>query len=392
MLFLLNIVWALGYAWLVHLNWYRYNPSRRADDYYLLRGAVRLNNLFHLRSTVSPFVDPFPNPGSQIGVELVVAISVLGVAILLLLAFRLINRTSTYRVLLNPVAGFTALLAMPVCYFGEFLLTGKATWHDPLVLPFAMEILCICVLYYIHRKRPFSLLTIGVLFLLYCIPLALVMWPDFGIVIYRMIVFRILIFTFPLSAIIWFLYEREQRTPGQTSVPKAHTPKWTILASVISLAFLLVIWLPSRSHPLSQTQDLNSLRIEMARGSCYGPCPVYAIVLHGNGLVEYNGKQFVRVKGAQTTTISKDQLMQVLNELDRVQFFALEDRAFLSCFDVPSIKISIFIDGKAKSVFAQGCMFHSNGPQDQFYQAAKKIDSIVNTDQWIKCKSYWECR
>ncbi len=128
------------------------------------------------------------------------------------------------------------------------------------------------------------------------------------------------------------------------------------------------------------------------RGPCYGSCPSYSLTLHGDGLIEYRGTRFVRVKETQTARISAEQLMQVLRDLDRMDFFAVEDRAFQWCFDSASTSISVSVDGRQKRVTTDDCAVGAKGgPKATFLQIADEIDTIVGSKQWVQCNG-WSCR
>jgi hypothetical protein len=92
----------------------------------------------------------------------------------------------------------------------------------------------------------------------------------------------------------------------------------------------------------------------MSRGPCRGRCPVYTIAIHGNGLVQYAGERFVKDRGPETSPISREQIIAVLQSLDRAHFLTLDDRAFAWCFDTPSVGILVSADGSFKRVVSDG--------------------------------------
>jgi Domain of unknown function (DUF6438) len=125
----------------------------------------------------------------------------------------------------------------------------------------------------------------------------------------------------------------------------------------------------------------------MSRGPCFGSCPIYSLTLQGDGLVEYRGIRFVRVKEKQSTRIGSEQLMQVLRDLDRMHFFTVEDRAFQWGFDSPSVSISVSVDGRQKRVTTDGVYVvgWNGGPKARILQIADEIDTIAGSKQWVQC-------
>lgn len=113
---------------------------------------------------------------------------------------------------------------------------------------------------------------------------------------------------------------------------------------------------------------------------------MYTITIRGNGLVEYLGERNVRVLGPQTGTVSREQIMHVLQTLDRAHFLALEDRAFSWCFDTGSVAVSVSEDGKTKRVVSDDwCSGAESGMQSNFVKSTAEIDAVVGSDRWVKC-------
>jgi len=53
-------------------------------------------------------------------------------------------------------------------------------------------------------------------------------------------------------------------------------------------------------------QNLTNVKIELERTACLGTCPIFIIILYGNGTIIYEEKQFVKTEGIQTYRISKN--------------------------------------------------------------------------------------
>jgi hypothetical protein len=102
--------------------------------------------------------------------------------------------------------------------------------------------------------------------------------------------------------------------------------------------------------------------------------------------VEYAGKNFVRIGGPETTTIGASQFASILQELDNVHFFSLDDQAFERCKDTAKVTVSVSIDGKTKSVTSDSyCVGSKSGPQAQLVALTQRIDAMVGSDRWVSC-------
>jgi hypothetical protein len=136
---------------------------------------------------------------------------------------------------------------------------------------------------------------------------------------------------------------------------------------------------------LANPRNMDSLTIELSRGPCFGMCPSYTITIHGNGQVEYAGGRFAN-PDPKTGAVNREQIVEVLQHLDRIHFFTLEDRAFVWCFDAPSVAVSVSVDGKTKRIVSDAsCVGTKSGPQAEFVRTASEIDGIVGSDQWVRC-------
>jgi hypothetical protein len=123
----------------------------------------------------------------------------------------------------------------------------------------------------------------------------------------------------------------------------------------------------------------------MMRSNCFGRCPVYDLLID-HGQIQYLGKRNVGRIGKETSTLSSDQIAQLLQEVDRIHFFELEDRAFEHCADAPEVTIAISMGSRhrivSSSTFCTGAVA---GPQANFVDLTRKIDQIVGSDRWTRC-------
>jgi hypothetical protein len=197
---------------------------------------------------------------------------------------------------------------------------------------------------------------------------------------------HLLLWLLPSTGAILLLYSKPEVRAQAAPVGGIGLGKWTIIPAALGLAALLTIWLPRRSYSLIQPKEMGSALVELSRGPCYGSCPAYTVKIHGDGEVEYIGKRFVKVSGTQTGMVSGEAFARILQRLNQVHFFVLEDRAFSWCFDAPSVSVTVSVDGKAKTVTSDaGCSGAKAGVQDQFVRAANDIDKIIGCDRWVLC-------
>jgi hypothetical protein len=300
--------------------------------YAFFRGAVRINDLLHIRSSYS-FFGPLPNPGSQVGSELMFVLSVLCLATPLFATLRLFSRARLSQLILGPFAGILALFAAPFFY-----LYGNSYRFHLALIPF------------------YDLYSPWLLFLTY--PLSLF-----------------------LSLLFWKASPDSQPTRIDTWLSRS-----LFASSGASLLLLAALWLPGQGYGLVRANHPEQLTIRMSRERCYGSCPVYSVIVHGDGRVEYVGEESVQDRGPHEEALSKEQLQAILQKFDNVNFFALEDRAFAWGSDTPRVRISISVAGRTKEVSSDAYFTGAkSGAQDLFVQAAAELDNVVGTSRWVKC-------
>lgn len=301
--------------------------------YRYFRGGVRINNFFHLKSSNSAY-GPIPNPGSQVGLEFMYLLSVLCLAILLLTAVRFVRSPRFSRLILNAFTGILGLFAAPFLY-----LYAHPFGFDWAPVPF-----------------------------------------------YELLAPRFLLLTLPCSIVLWLLYLKANCEERLTASRRGRFHMLLLASASASLLILLALWLPAPGKSLVHAQHPESLSIEMSRTHCQLGCPIYTISVHGDGNVEYVGKEYVRDRGPRAETLGKEQLQALLQKFDDAGFFSLEDRAFAWGFHTPRVRVSISVDDRKKEVTGDTYYVGAkSGPQDLFVQAAAELDKVTNSERWVKC-------
>ena len=153
---------------------------------------------------------------------------------------------------------------------------------------------------------------------------------------------------------------------------------WPV-AAIIVLAISLAGCARSQTP---QPSDIKDVVITLERTVCFGACPDYTLTIQGDGTVTYEGRQFVRIEGTRTATISEAKISQLLSEFEKVDYFSLNNSyEKLEATDMPSAITSLTINGKTKTVRH----YHGDfSAPEKLTELENKIDEIVNSDQWIK--------
>jgi hypothetical protein len=136
--------------------------------------------------------------------------------------------------------------------------------------------------------------------------------------------------------------------------------------------------------------------ITLERGACFGSCPIYKLTINGDGLVVFEGKDFVKQKGRAEARISRDQVKELTEAFYKIYYFSLQDRYATrkdGCpavwTDNPTVVTSFKSNGKSKAISHYlGCR-EVSGDRTGAYPATlstleDKIDKIAGTDRWIK--------
>jgi Domain of unknown function (DUF6438) len=150
---------------------------------------------------------------------------------------------------------------------------------------------------------------------------------------------------------------------------------------------------PSQGYLRNDDQDLSSLSdadlktvvIQFERTVCFGTCPAYTVTVHGDGNVQYVGKDHVKVKGAKEETIDAAIIKNLMSEFARAKFLSLpedyteEKCKCRRCTDMPSAITEISVRGTKHRVnhyYGCGC-----APKALF-DLESAIDKAVRVEQW----------
>ncbi len=151
---------------------------------------------------------------------------------------------------------------------------------------------------------------------------------------------------------------------------------------------------PCPAQPLSSDYTpkvAHAFEIRLVRGECFGRCPIYEVVIRGNGSVEYVGAKHVVVTGGATTSISPEFAKALIDRFQEINFWKLRDRYDTQASDIPAIAISLSMDGRTKKVVNRWPGFREELRQLPDLQShlaldalARAIDIAADSEQWVR--------
>jgi hypothetical protein len=97
-------------------------------------------------------------------------------------------------------------------------------------------------------------------------------------------------------------------------------------------------------------QEGERVQISLERTPCFGRCADYVVTLDGDGTVHYTGRQFVRVRGAQTWKVDAAAVHALAREMDTAGFFGWKDAYTSMVTDLPTTYTTLTIGSRTKKI------------------------------------------
>jgi Domain of unknown function (DUF6438) len=138
---------------------------------------------------------------------------------------------------------------------------------------------------------------------------------------------------------------------------------------------------PATDHQVDQgePEPPRGARISLTRTSCLGACPDYTLTIRPDGRVVFVGRAFVATVGRASGRIDRGQVGQMLERLERLDFFQLED--CVDRVDVPQLIVEVDDGTRAHRVaILAGCAGH--GVAD-LVAAANDFEDAAGSRVWI---------
>ena len=151
-----------------------------------------------------------------------------------------------------------------------------------------------------------------------------------------------------------------------------------MLPELKAIVPILAIATVTARSPVHQSSVPPDTLIKLERTQCFGTCPVYSVTIDAEGNVSYEGKQYVRVEGPQTSRSSVEAVAAILAAAERLGFFELRDRYRAPITDLPTTFVTIRSGGRTKRVEDY------YGAPEGLRKLEAQIDAVANTRQWIR--------
>ena len=119
--------------------------------------------------------------------------------------------------------------------------------------------------------------------------------------------------------------------------------------------------------PLSIPVNLTDVEIKLEKTACFGPCPIYSVIIYGDGTVIYDGIKFVDNIGKSTHQIPKEHVDDLVELIYDLNYFSLKDRYAANWTDDSTVITSVKINHEQKTVTNYGHF----GP-DRLHEIEKK--------------------
>ena len=144
-------------------------------------------------------------------------------------------------------------------------------------------------------------------------------------------------------------------------------------------------WLDRR--PLARTpfppiKDWNSLHVALERTGCFGTCPDYKVRIVGDGSVEYEGREFVALRGRHRARLARESIEKLFDQFRRADFFWLHDNYAAMMTDASSKTLEISYDGNRKRV--RDYIGLQVGMPDAVTNLEYAVDDAADTERWTR--------
>lgn len=139
---------------------------------------------------------------------------------------------------------------------------------------------------------------------------------------------------------------------------------------------------PSRAGAtFPRPAEPSGFSMQLSRSGCYGTCPSYSVVIHGDGKVEFHGKHYVAIPGDYQARITPEAASQLLERFRAAGFFELKDTYRAGVTDNPTYCLELVIGAKKKTIVDYVGTWV--GMPESITELENAVDEAAGTDRWV---------
>jgi hypothetical protein len=121
--------------------------------------------------------------------------------------------------------------------------------------------------------------------------------------------------------------------------------------------------------------------IKLSRSGCYGTCPSYSVMIHGDGKIEFHGGHYVSIPGDHQARIAPEAAARLLERFRAAEFFHFKDKYAASVTDNPTYCLELAIGAKRKTITDYVGTWV--GMPTLVSELEDAVDEAAGTDRWV---------
>ncbi len=121
--------------------------------------------------------------------------------------------------------------------------------------------------------------------------------------------------------------------------------------------------------------------IKLSRSGCFGTCPSYSVVIHGDGKIEFHGGHYVSIPGDHQARIAPEAAARLLERFRAAEFFEFKDKYVASVTDNPTYCLELAIGAKRKTITDYVGTWV--GMPTLVSELEDAVDDAAGTERWV---------
>jgi hypothetical protein len=138
---------------------------------------------------------------------------------------------------------------------------------------------------------------------------------------------------------------------------------------------------PGGGRALPALVEPTGFSIKLSRSGCFGTCPSYSVVIHGDGRIEFHGGHYVSIPGDHQARIAPEAAARLLERFRAAEFFEFNDKYVASVTDNPTYCLELAIGGKRKTITDYVGTWV--GMPILVSELEDAVDDAAGTDRWV---------